>query len=196
MWILYRSLFSFPVIFDETLGKGLFFGLPIWIYLSAANQTNIIESLSLAKLKSGLLKGLAIGGVFGFVGVLLSSFIRPSPVSSAVLFGSNQFWWEFLLALFTAFWESIFFFGFIQTVLENEYNQLELYQVVSLSILLFLTFHVPNSILRYQGVMIGQHICLMTLFALGQSILFYSLRNIYTIVLTHAIWGMILLIHF
>jgi hypothetical protein len=196
LWILYRSLFDFPVIFDETLGKALFFGLPIWIYLSSTNQTETIKSLSLSKLKTGLLKGLVIGGLFGFVGVLLSLLIKSTPVVQVTLFGSNQFWWEFLLALLTAFWESIFFFGFIQTALNNEYDQLESYQVVLLSALIFLVFHVPNSVLRYQGAMVGQQIWLMSLFALGQSVLFYSLGNTYSLILTHAIWGMVLLIHF
>ncbi len=196
LWILYRSLFDFPVIFDETLGKALFFGLPIWIYLSSTNQTEIIKTLSLSKLKIGLLKGLAIGGLFGFVGVLLSLLIKSTHVVQVTLFGSNQFWWEFFLALLTAFWESIFFFGFIQTALNNEYDQLESYQVVLLSAFIFLLFHVPNSVLRYQGVMVGQQICLMSLFALGQSVLFYSLSNTYSLILIHAIWGMVLLIHF
>ncbi|MEA2056624.1 MAG: CPBP family glutamic-type intramembrane protease [Patescibacteria group bacterium] len=198
LWILYRSLFNFPVIFDETVGKALFFGLPIWIYLSSTGQEKVVESLSLGKMKQGLLRGLAMGGLFGFVGILISIVMKGPAldVVRANLFGANQFWWEFLLALPTAFWESLFFFAFIQTALKDQFKKMDTTKIILISSLVFLLFHIPNSILRFQGTGIWVQLWLMSLFALGQSILFHGSKNTYTIIFTHAIWGMVLLIHF
>jgi membrane protease YdiL (CAAX protease family) len=60
----------------------------------------------------------------------------------------------------------------------------------------FMVFHLPNTILRFNGlnVIVGQ-LVLLGFFAIGQSLLFWRTRNLYALTLSHAIWGMVLLVH-
>jgi len=196
MWILYRSLFNFSVLFDETIGKAMFMGLPIWMYLSIVQDKRIIKSGVFNLTKKGLLKGLFYSGIFGFTAIIFAYLQGKSEVVKVNLFLSDKFWWEFFLSMLTAFWESIFFFGFVQSVLGFEFKNLDLFQRVLFTAMIFLLFHIPNSILRFSGVAIGQQIWLMMMFALGQALVFEVEKNIYTLILIHSFWGMVLLIHF
>ncbi len=196
LWFLYRSLFNFPVVFDETLGKALFLGLPIWMYVSIIGQDALSETPNFRLTKSGLIKGILYGGLFSFIAVFLSLATKGETIIPVDLFNSFRFWKEFLLAIMTAFWESIFFFGFIQVVLQKKYKNLDATKRVMLTGLIFLLFHLPNSILRFQGIQVAQQIWLMSLFGLGQALLFETEKSIYTLIFTHTFWGMTLLIHF
>ncbi len=196
MWILYRSLFNFSVFFDETIGKAMFMGLPIWMYLSIVKEKRLIKSGIFNLTKIGLLKGLFYSGIFGFTAIIFAYLQGKSDVVKVNLFLSDHFWWEFFLSMLTAFWESIFFFGFVQSIIKFEFKDLDMVQRVLMTSMIFLLFHVPNSILRFSGVAIGQQIWLMMMFALGQSLVFEVEKNIYTLILIHSFWGMVLLIHF
>ncbi len=196
LWFLYRGLFNFPVIFDETLGKLIFFALPVWIYINVTRDRNILKGLVPSKLPAGLLRGLAFGGLFGFVAVVLAALKHGAPVIEVPVFLADRFWYEWFLAILTAFWESLFFFGFVQTVLKNEFKQLSLKQRLLLVSLIFLLFHLPNIVLRFSGLGISLQVLLLYLFGLGQAIIFNQDQNLYTLIMTHAIWGMVLLIHF
>ena len=77
-----------------------------------------------------------------------------------------------------------------------EFKNLDLFQRVLLTAMVFLLFHIPNSILRFSGIAIGQQVWLMMMFALGQALVFEVEKNIYTLILIHSFWGMVLLIHF
>jgi hypothetical protein len=196
LWFLYRGLFNFPVIFDETLGKLIFFALPVWIYIHVTRDKKILKGLVPTKLPAGLLRGLAFGGLFGFVAVVLAAFKHEGPVIEVPVFLADRFWYEWFLAILTAFWESLFFFGFVQTVLKNEFKELKVKQRLLLVSLIFLLFHLPNIVLRFSGVSISLQVLLLYLFALGQAIIFNQDENLYTLIMTHTIWGMVLLIHF
>lgn len=196
LWFLYRGLFNFPVIFDETLGKLIFFALPVWIYIHVTRDKKILKGLVPTKLPAGLLRGLAFGGLFGFVAVVLAAFKHGGPVIEVPVFLADRFWYEWFLAILTAFWESLFFFGFVQTVLKNEFKELKVKQRLLLVSLIFLLFHLPNIVLRFSGVSISLQVLLLYLFALGQAIIFNQDQNLYTLIMTHTIWGMVLLIHF
>ncbi len=195
-WYLYRFLFNFSVLFDETLGKAVFFGLSVVIYVNVAGGKKISETLSPKFLFRGLLRGVAYAGIFGFVTVTFLTLRNRSAMMVAPLFISNHFWFEFLLATLTAFWESLFFFGFIQTVLTRLLGKESLGRIVLLTSLIFLLFHLPNIVLRFAGLDVSFLIALLYLFGFGQSLLFIKEKNIYPLIVTHAIWGMILLIHY
>lgn len=196
LWILYRTLFKFPVWFDETLGKAVFFGLPVWLYISITGFRPIIDTFSLKKFKNGLWRGLAFGGIYGFV-VLLIRFLQsgwnfePLPV-----FLAEGFWWEFLLAFFTAFWESIFFFSFVALVIKDRFPERSLIKKVILTTIIFLLFHIPHTFLNFSMTEVLPILFLLALFAVGQSLLFVERENAYTLVVSHAIWGMALLVYF
>lgn len=195
LWFLYRGLFSFPVWFDETIGKALFFGLPVWLYLSVSSGKSILETFAPRKIKSGLLLGITVGGVFGFVFSLLSIMQSGGVVQAVNLFESNQFWYEFVLAIFTAFWETLLFFSFIMTLIKEKFENWSITKHVLLTAVIFLIFHIPNTLLRYDISLVAPQLFTLLLFAIGQGFLFYSRKNAYALVLSHAIWGMVLLVH-
>lgn len=195
LWFLYRSLFSFPVWFDETIGKAIFFGLPVWLYLSVGEGKSVLDTFSPSKLKTGLLLGITVGGVFGFVFSLLSIIQSGGVVQAVNLFESNRFWYEFALAIFTAFWETLLFYSFIMTVIREKFENWSITKHVLLTATIFLIFHIPNTLLRYDVSFILPQLFTLLLFAIGQGFLFYSRRNAYALVLSHAIWGMVLLVH-
>jgi hypothetical protein len=196
LWFCYRSLFNFPIWFDEIVGKGLFFGLPVWLYVLITGTQKITETLSPSKLKRGLWLGIVTGGLFGFAAAILAAWQRTGVIQPAWLFATESFWGEFGLALLTAFWETLFFFSFVQIVIQERWhNWTWLRQAIAVAIV-FLLFHLPNTILRFSGVAIGQQLVLLFAFAVGQALVFTRERNAYTLILSHAIWGMVLLAHF
>lgn len=195
LWVLYRSIFSFPVWFDETLGKAIFFGLPVWLYVNITNSQSVVESFSPKKFKSGLLLGIAVGGIFGFAFSILSIIQHGAVVQAVSLFNSNIFWYQFTLALFTAFWETLLFFSLTMTVIRQRFKSWSMISQVLLVAFIFLIFHIPNIILRYDISLVLSQAFILFLFAMGQGFLFYSRKNSFALVLSHAIWGMVLLVH-
>lgn len=193
-WTLYRALFNFPVLFDETIGKAIFFGLPVVIYASIANNGKASWSLRASKLFTGLLRGLAYGGLIGFFSLIIISIATQRTIIPAPAFMADRFWTELLLASFTAFWESLFFFGFIQTVLSELVKAKG--RLLILVSLIFLVFHIPNLLLHFSGIEVTFLIGLIYLFAFGQALIFSQEKNIYPLIITHIVWGMVLLIHF
>ncbi|MBU0978418.1 hypothetical protein KKF92_01160 [Patescibacteria group bacterium] len=194
-WFLYRRLFAFPVWFDETIGKAVFLGLPVWLYIVTSRSRSVIKSFSFEKMQTGLLLGLAVGGVFGFVTAIMAIIQKGGLVEAVPLFVSNQFWYEFVLAIFTGFWETLFFFSFVMTVIIEKYRHSPLFQQLLLVAGIFIIFHVPNAFIRFSPWAAVAQIFLLTLFALGQALLFYGRRNAYALVLSQAIWGMVLLVY-
>lgn len=195
-WVLYRSLFNFPVWFDETVGKAVFFGLPVWLYITMSGSKTIPETFAGYKLKSGLLLGIATGGILGFAASMFALLMKGGVVEATWLFTSEVFWREFILALLTSFWETMLFFSLVQTVIQEKFSKWTTLQQVVLVALIFTAFHLPNIILRYEPYQVMGQIFLMMLFSLGQGYLFAARRNSYALILSQAIWGMVLLVHF
>lgn len=196
LWVIYRSIFTFPVWFDETLGKAIFFGLPVWSYAAIGGVKSISQTFDLTKIKRGMSLGIAVGGTFGFVAALLALMQKGGGVQGLALYSSDVFWGEFMLALLTGFWETLFFFSFVMTVIQEKYKKWSVVYQVLLVAIIFLVFHIPNSILRFSGAEIVYQVFLMLLFGIGQGYLFASEKNGYALVLSQAIWGMVLLVHF
>lgn len=195
LWLLYRSLFNFPVWFDETVGKALFFGLPVWVYVTVTGYEKIVETFASYKLKEGLLLGIAIGGIYGFVMSILSLAQSGATVEAVMLFDSPLFWQEFSLALLTSFWETLLFFSFVMTIILEKYKKWSMTKSVLFTAVIFLIFHIPNTFLRFSGVQVASQLFILALFAIGQALLFYDRRNAFALVLSQAIWGMVLLVH-
>ena len=196
LWILYRSIFHFPVWFDEVIGKAVFFGLPVWVYINVTGFRPIIDTFRLKKTRPGLLQGLAFGGIFGFVTIFMRLWMNNTHLQPLLIFLSDKFWWEMLLGLMTAFWETIFFFSFVMSVIQDRFKDWSLLKQVVLVTLIFVLFHIPNIFLRFELMMVIPMITLLALFAVGQSLLFSQKQNAYLLVMTHLIWGMVLLIYF
>jgi len=195
LWFVYRALFNFSVFFDETIGKAIFFGFPVILYISVSNFIEIKESFDFKKMHKGMLLGLAYGGIYGFAAAITAYGLNRTGVQAVDLFSSTGFWWEFFLALLTAFWESLFFFSFVMLVLENKMKKWSLTKLVLVTALIFAVFHTPNAILRFDLSMVLYQVILMFIFGLGQALLFSKEKNAYALMISHAIWGMVLLVH-
>jgi|GEM_PF-292885 len=195
MWVIYRYLFHFPVWFDESIGKAVFFGLPVGLYLSLTHSERMMETLEPNAVQPGLWMGLAVGGIFGFAGTLASLLKSRVIVQAAPLFAATAFWQQFGLAMMTGFWESLFFYGWVMVVVREKFCTWPLLNQCLLTAGVFLVFHLPNTLLRYSAGDIGGQLALLFFFALGQAFLFARTRNIYALAMSHAIWGMVLLIH-
>jgi len=196
IWFLYRSLFAFPVWFDETIGKAIFFGLPVFVYINVTGFRPIIDTFRLKKLQPGLLRGLTLGAVFGLVTIFMRFAMTGYKIQPLLIFFADEFWWEMLLALFTAFWETIFFFSFVMTVIQDRFTKWSLFKQIVLVTLIFVLFHIPNAFLRFNITMVIPLLSLLTLFAVGQGLIFSEKQNGYLLVMSHTIWGMVLLIYF
>ena len=194
-WLIYRGLFQFPVWFDETIGKALFFGLPVWLYILVSGQQEISETFASYKVKRGFMVGIAVGGLYGFIAALIAISQRGN-IMPAFPFLSDIFWTEFLWALMTGFWETLFFFSFVFLVVQAKFIRWSFLKQVLFTALIFLVFHLPNILLRFQGVDVLFQVFLLLLFAIGQALLFVSEKNAYSLVISHALWGMVLLFHF
>lgn len=196
LWFFYRSIFHFPVWFDESIGKLVFFALPVLLYVSISGSKEIFETFSFKKLKPGLLLGLAIGGVFGFSGAILGAISRGGSVSLVPYYFADWFWKEMFLAILTGFWETLFFYSFVMVIIDDKFSHFSLTKRVSLVALIFLLFHLPNIFARFSPAEMFLQILLLFTFACGQALIFYKRRNAYMLILVQAIWGMVLLIHF
>lgn len=196
LWVIYRSQLHFPVWFDEIIGKAIFFGLPVWLYMNMSGGDEVFRSLAPAKLRKGLLLGVAIGGLYGFAGAIGSSLVSPTGIQAVPLYSSPAFWWEFFLVGMTALWETLFFFSWIQGVIMEKYHQAGLLAQVLFVTAVFVAFHIPNTLLLYPTVAsIGIQVILLTLFALGQALVFSRWQNFYTLAVSHAFWAMVLVVH-
>lgn len=195
LWVLYRTLFNFPVWFDEIFGKALFFGFPVWLYITISGSDSIQDSFAAYRLQSGLLLGIAVGGIFGFTTSLLSLFQQGRVVEQAWLFSSEIFWQEFSLAMFTAFWETVLFYSFVMTVIQQKYPKWTVLKQSLLTAGIFVLFHIPQLFMKFDPMVAVAQLFLLLLFAIGQAYLFEARHNGYALVLSHAIWGMVLLTH-
>jgi hypothetical protein len=196
LWLFYRTIFHFPVWFDESIGKFVFFALPVLLYVSVSGTKEVLASFSLAKLKPGLLLGLAIGGLFGFTGVLLGVLSHGGTVSLMPYYLAEWFWWELFLAILTGFFETLFFYSFVMVVVEQKFKHLSFYKQIFLVAFIFLLFHLPNIFARFEVRQVIFQMILLFAFACGQALLFHQRRNAYLLVLVQAIWGMVLLLNF
>jgi len=195
LWLIYRTLFDFPDWFDEIFGKALFFGFPVWLYITVSGFKFIADSFAPSKLQSGLLLGLAAGGIFGFTTSLIALAQTGGGINQVWLLSSNRFWQEFALALFTAFWETLLFFSFAMSVIQEKYPRWSALKQVLLTAGILIIFYLPNAFIRFDPVTAVGQLVMLFLFAVGQGFLFYSKHNAYALVLSHAIWGMVLLTH-
>ncbi len=195
VWVIYRSLFKFPIWFDETIGKAIFFGLPVWLYMTLTKSKSMAQTFSLGRLFPGLFLGLAVGGIFGFSGVLASLFHQHVTIQAVPLFMSDQFWWEFFLAMMTGFWETLFFYCWVMVIVTEKYAKWSFVNQLLMISTIFLLFHIPNTLLRFEGVTVVSQLFLLFFFGLGQALLFARYRNLYALALSQAIWGMVIVIY-
>lgn len=190
--VLYRFTVSAPIWFDEIVFKALIFGAPVWIYALMTKKKPAFFGLEASTFWVGAFNGLAIGGILSFI-AMITYGLRKQTMLIPGLFSSSLFWNEFGLAFATALWESIFFYGLILPVVrlktKDDLNALAFVSVV------FLLFHVPNLVLKVGWMGSFQPLLLLTAFAFGQGIIFLRTKSVATVIVSHAFWGMALLVY-
>lgn len=189
--VLYRSTVVSPVWFDELVLKALIFGFPVWLYAIVSKRHSSFFGLEASRFWPGAINGLAIGGILGFVAMIAYSLREAKMVPG--LFQSIRFWQEFGLAFATAWWESLFFYGLILPVLREKVG--EEVRALLLTTGIFALFHLPNLVLKVGWVPAFPPLLLLGVFAFGQGIIFLRTKSISTVVVSHAFWGMALLVY-
>ncbi len=196
VWVGYRALVrEQPIWFDEGIAKAIVFGMPVFWFAARSRFIANEIGLSLQQFIPGLYLGIAIGGLYGFVGIL-SQVIGGREVVEAHLFASPQFWWMAAMALLTAWWESLFFFGLPVQYLRSIASWFSETLIASFVVILFLLFHSPLRFVLTAGspqffVQMG----VLLLFALGQYLVYTRTKNMYAIVLSHTLWGLVIQIY-
>lgn len=195
LWIGYRAFIRQPIWFDEGVAKAVVFGLPVFWFAARSRFMAREIGLNKEQLWPGLFLGLAVGGLYGFVG-LLSEVARGLVIVRAPLFVSGEFWWMAFLAFLTAWWESLFFYGLpIQYVrsLAPWFSE----TVLGIGVVVFfLLFHAPLRLL-VTGVtpQFLVQMGVLALFAIGQFIFYMKTKNMYALVLSHALWGLVIQVY-
>lgn len=189
----YRLVFSYPVWFDEIFAKALILGAPFLFYVLLARRSAGSFGMDPKRFWLGLYLGLALGGSFGFVAMLASAVKTGGQVLIPNLFDAMDFWEVFFLALMTAWWESLFFYGFALNVFIAERKGEWIAALKTMA--LFVVFHAPILIIR--GSLVGSIVplLLLALFALGQAVIYIRYRSLISVVVSHAFWGMALLVY-
>ena len=193
-WLGYRLFSRFPEWVDEVLVKAVVFGLPAWLYAHTHKDGIHMLGLDPKKFWKGMFTGLLIGGLYEFIAVF-STLVRGAPMANVMLFKSPEFWGVFMLAIFTAWWESMFFFGYVFQKSMELFKKSE-WVAVLYTTFVFLMFHAPLRVINYgfSSAMIAQ-MFLLALFAIGQAILFVRTKSLYAVAVSHALWGLVLLIY-
>lgn len=194
IWLVYRLFTAFPDWFDEIVAKALVFGLPAWLFLRGKKDA---AGLGAEKFYPGLLIGLAVGGMFGFTGVL-ASVARGTQIQPFNLFLTAPFVNLLFVSFWTSWWESVFFFGFVQNAVSERLKKTGYAFLITtlLTAGVFLIFHMPILFMQ-SGVTINSVRLMMLLFvfALGQSLFYSRMKNMYALVLSYTFWGMVLAIY-
>ncbi len=192
LWLGYRTFFPLPVWFDEGVAKALIFGVPVVFFASSSHFISKEIGLDQEQLFPGLFLGLAVGGLYGFAGLFLEVFAGREIVA-APYFATPDFWWLGFLALLTAWWESLFFFGlpvqFVRSI-APWFSETLLGIVV---VAIFLLFHAPLRVLitgLTPQFLVSMGV--LALFAIGQFIFYMRTKNMYALVLSHALWGLVI----
>jgi hypothetical protein len=194
VWVFYRLITHFPTWFDEIIAKALVFGVPAMVYTCGVKNGHDRMGFNNKLFWKGMFSGLMIGGLYEFIGVF-SYMLRGTNFQREYLFAQPLFLGAFFLAMFTAWWESLFFFGYVLNRSLDFFHKSEI-PAVAMSSVVFVAFHAPLR-LMINGVtpQFWSSLIVLLLFAIGQAILFLRTKSIFSIVLSQALWGMVLLIY-
>ena len=190
VWGFFRLLSPLPVWIEEVFIKALVFGLPVFIVVFKIEKKNL-ESLGIGMKNffESVYLGLSLGTFFWFFGQL-SNFIRHRGVLSIkeIQPTSAEFGGFLLLALITAWWEELFFMGFVLRRLAGLVK--EEWKVALTTSVMFCLIYIPGIVVK--GVVWWQmllQVLLLFSLGLGNSILMLRTKNLIAPILSHALWG-------
>lgn len=192
VWVAYRALVRAPVWFDESIAKAVVFGLPaFWV---ASRSRFIAQNIGLEpnKMMAGLNLGTAIGGLYGFAAIL-TQVLSGREVTPGAFFLTGDFWYMAGLALLTAWWETLFFFGLPMQYLRSVAGWISDWWIGAFVVIFFLLFHAPLRFFVTGGSpQFLAQMAVLGLFVIGQFVVYSRTRNLYALVLSHFFWGLVI----
>lgn len=195
VWVAYRAFVQMPVWFDEGIAKAAVFGLPVLLLTARSRFMAQNIGLDPSKLFVGLNLGTAIGGIYGFAAVL-SQLLAGREVVAGAFFATDTFLYWAGLALLTAWWESLFFFGLPVQYLRSVASWLSDWWVGGFVTVFFLLFHAPlRLMLTGSNPDFIAQMAILCLFVVGQYVLYTRTRNMYALVLSHFFWGLVIQVY-
>jgi hypothetical protein len=188
VWGIYRWLSPFSLWFEELVLKGLVFGLPaVWMGIRRHGWSLVSMGLTSQRLFKSVYLGLGLGLSLGLVGELGNYFRYGQIQFSDYGLTSEMVGGFLLLALVTAFWEGLFFYGYALQMINTVSS--ELVSITTIGFL-YMLIHIPGQLHQQLtgGEMIKALILLLTL-GIANSILMLRMKNLAAPILTQVVWG-------
>lgn len=189
IWGMYRFLFRLPVWFEELVLKGLVFGLPVlWVVFRWEGWRWQDLGIRLKGLLPSVVFGLGLGMSLGIVGNL-GYFWRMGEMITGWSITAPQLGTFLVLALVTAFWEGLFFAGYVlkklQVVLVDEW--LRAWVVAGM----FTLVHVPALLFVHSFQMSQVLVYGLLIMSVGLANMILMLRtgNLAAPILAQTLWG-------
>ena len=198
IWGFYRTLFRFPDWIEELILKPLIFVVPVIVKIKAEgkNWKERLEGVGITwkNLFAALAFGLSLGVFYLFVG-RMGEFFRfggtvgnpyGSPLGNPLLI--------IVLAFATAFSEELVFMGYLLPRLQKEWK--DEWKSTTAVAVMFAVIHMPILIFGFRfpiSLIVGQFLLIFIL-GFGNSILMLRLKNVAAPVLSHALWGIAVLL--
>jgi membrane protease YdiL (CAAX protease family) len=100
------------------------------------------------------------------------------------------------MAILTAWWESLFFFGLPVQYIRSVAGWMSDWVIGAFVVLFFLLFHAPLRLLMSGGSPVFlTEMGILALFAIGQFVVYTRTRNLYAVILSHFFWGLVIEIY-
>lgn len=189
VWMVYRVFSPFSVWFEELVVKGVVFGIPVYVVGRRLGWGWSDLGIRGEGLFRGVYLGIVMGLVLGVVGQLANVLRHGGLMVTDRGLTSEMMGAFILLALITAFWESLLFFGYIQHRLAGVLSESYLVLVVGM---LFGVIHVPALIIveRMGVANLGVSLVALVLLGIGNSILSMREKNLIGPIICQVTWGM------
>lgn len=196
IWGFYRLIFRFPLEVEEVVLKPLVFLVPVFLRIRTDGKTwaERLNSIGITwkNLFAALAFGLSLGVFYLFVGRMgqLFRFGSSAPYGNTSDSPVNVI----LLALATAISEEILFVGYFLPRLHRLWKQE--WKVAMMVAVGFAALHVPILVFHYHfpvGLVLGQFLLTFVL-GFGNSVLMLRLKNVVAPILSHALWGIAVLL--
>lgn len=193
VWGCYRVLLQFPAGVEETVLKGLVFGLPV-LYMSLKVNKQSLADLGITNnnLFHATILGIVFGIALGLAGQV-GTYLKYGELGiKTVGYDMPAIGNFIILGLFTAFWEQLVFAGFLlgrlNQVIKNEWK------LVALVGALFALVHIPALVLIQQfapGQVVVTTLLLWSL-SVGSNILMLRTKNLTSPIVAHMLWGTVI----
>lgn len=199
LWTGYRLIGGFPEWVEEVFLKGLIFGTPVIWELNRRAIKHAEFGLGNQRFWLGMYLGLGLGALY-LTAAYASNVLRGVVMQPVQLYLAERFWNIFVISIFTSWWETLLFWGYGWTTLNHLFSKISPedagFNATIWSSIVFIIFHLPLIFITQGfGKVSAFAVVAISLFAFGQAIVYWKTRNLYTLTISHLLWGMMLLVY-